>query len=101
MNRRKNPKTKQPPFGHPSRPLPFGLRPVPIDEAARLFVEINEGYEEERVREALREMATRRDRGETCFCGNPIWVMCFELTMCFACVTGTATAKDDIDVVLS
>ena len=89
---------KTPPFGHPSRPLPFGLNPVPLEQAVESRSRLNK-EPKDLVRRALLEQLRVRDAGQTCFCGMPIWAIVYELSMCFACITGSANGREDMDVI--
>ena len=74
--------------------------PIEIDDYIDLHQKSNSGCNREELREALRAALVALRAGESCTCGNRIWVIGSALAgrACFTCITGEAAPDADFEI---
>jgi hypothetical protein len=73
---------------------------ITIDAFVKKTMKANQDLDETRLRHALNEFKTRKNRGELCECGEPIWIIVSAMTgnACFTCTTGETYTGNDYEI---
>ena len=75
--------------------------PISIDEFVKKHIKSNPGENAADLRSSLKDAVKRKQNGETCFCGQPIWAIGSAITgesQCFTCTTGESDGSDDYEI---
>jgi len=74
--------------------------PIELEDFVRMHVKGNSNEDAKDLRARLRSAAAARKAGETCHCGNPIWVTGSAFTGhgCFTCITLEAVPDNDYEL---
>ncbi|MEQ8765324.1 MAG: hypothetical protein RL885_15420 [Planctomycetota bacterium] len=74
--------------------------PIEIDAFIDLHVKSNPGEDPADLKSRLTQALADRQAGETCDCGEPIWVIGSAVARyaCFTCITGEAVPDDDYEI---
>ena len=77
-----------------------GITSISLDDYVKLHLQSNPSVNAEDITGRLRSMLARKLKGETCSCGNPIWVIgsADVGAMCFTCITGEAHPDKDYEI---
>ena len=78
-----------------------GFVSIRIDEYLKIHATHNPKEDISALSIRLQAMLKRKESGETCSCGNQIWVVGAAQVgaMCFTCITGEANPSGDYEVV--
>ena len=74
--------------------------PIDIDKYVELHMRANPDEDPDGLRDRLNVALAARKAGETCDCGNPIWVIGSATAghACFTCITLESTPDDDYEI---
>lgn len=74
--------------------------PIGIEEYIRLHMRSNADEDAEGLRDRLRSAPAAKQAGQTCECGNPIWVVGSATAgrACFTCITLEAYPDNDYEI---
>ena len=74
--------------------------PIEIEEYIKLHIDANPDENPDDLRLRLREALAAWKAGETCGCGNPIWVIGSAIAeyACFTCITMESVPDEDYEI---
>jgi len=74
--------------------------PIAIDTFVNLHVKTNPDEDPHDLKSRLTQALSDRQAGETCDCGEPIWVIGCAVARyaCFTCITGEAVPDGDYEI---
>ena len=77
-----------------------GFQKISIDKFVKRTIETNPKMDKIELRKSIEEFNKRKQQGEMCDCGNPIWVAGSALTGkgCFTCITGESDCSEDYEI---
>ena len=80
--------------------MKHGFTPISIENFIKSFIESNPKENSIVLRQGLQRALRDYKNGETCDCGNQIWVIGSALVgnRCFTCITGDACPDDDYEI---
>ena len=73
---------------------------ITLDEFVKNTIEGNSDLNAGELRKSLEEFKKRKNKGELCRCGNPIWVAGSAIVGkgCFTCITGESDCSKDYEI---
>ena len=73
---------------------------ITIDAFVKKTMKANPDLDEDQLRNNLNSFKIRKNKGEQCDCGEPIWIIGSAITgkACFTCITGETYKGDDYEI---
>ncbi len=74
--------------------------PISANDFVKKFLKENPSWKEEKIRESLSKAAFHFFQGDSCECGNELWVIGSAAVglSCFQCITGNETPSKDYEL---
>jgi len=78
----------------------FNFTKISIDNFIKMYSKNNPKDDLNSLKKRLLQFKKLKEKGETCSCGNPIWIIGSAIAgkACFTCITGEADCSDDYEI---